>query len=99
MISTASPSDSPPARILAYLQRHSEATVRELEELLSMSTTAVREHLTHLETRGMIGARLGRPGPGRPKLVYSLLARAQEFFPKEYGTLVTLLMRELASQG
>jgi DeoR family suf operon transcriptional repressor len=98
MISTASPSDSPPARILAYLQRHSEATVRELEELLSMSTTAVREHLTHLETRGMIGARLVRQGPGRPKLVYSLLARAQEFFPKEYGTLVTLLMRELASQ-
>ncbi|GAB4110160.1 MAG: winged helix-turn-helix transcriptional regulator [Roseiflexaceae bacterium] len=89
--------DSPQARILAHLQRQDEATVRDLEELLGISTTAVREHLTHLEARGMIGARLVRQGPGRPKLVYSLLPRAQELFPKEYGTLVTLLMRELAS--
>lgn len=97
-VTTYSP-DSPPSKILSSVQRHSEATVRELEVLLGISTTAVRERLTHLEARGLIGTRLVRKGPGRPRLVYSLLPRAQELFPKEYGTLVILLMRELISQG
>jgi DeoR family transcriptional regulator, suf operon transcriptional repressor len=99
MTVTAYPTESPPAKILAHLQRHQEATIRDLEELLGISTTAVREHLTHLEARGLIGTRLVRSGPGRPKLVYSLLPRAQELFPKEYGTLVTMLLRELASRA
>lgn len=90
--------ESPPSRILAHLQRHGEATIRELEDLLEISTTAVREHLTHLEARGMVGTRLVRQGPGRPKLVYSLRPRAHEMFPKEYGKLVVLLLRELASR-
>jgi predicted ArsR family transcriptional regulator len=99
MIATAYAPESPPSKILAHLQRNNDVTIRELEVLLGMSTTAVREHLTHLETRGLIGTRLVRQGPGRPRLVYSLLPRAQELFPKEYGTLVTLLMRELVNQG
>jgi predicted ArsR family transcriptional regulator len=90
--------ESPPSKILAYLQRHGEATIRELEHLLEISTTAVREHLTHMEARGLIGTRLARQGPGRPKLVYSLRPRAHELFPKEYGTLIKLLLRELASR-
>jgi predicted ArsR family transcriptional regulator len=90
--------ESPPSKILAYLQRHGEATIRELEHLLEISTTAVREHLMHLEARGLIGTRLARQGPGRPKLVYSLRPSAHELFPKEYGTLVTLLLRELSSR-
>ncbi len=89
--------ESPPSRILAHLQRHGEATIRELEDLLEITTTAVREHLTHLEARGMVGTRLVRQGPGRPKLVYSLRPRAHEIFPKEYGKLVIMLLRELAS--
>ncbi|MEN9933537.1 MAG: hypothetical protein RLZZ387_116 [Chloroflexota bacterium] len=85
-------------KILTYLQRHGEATVRDLEELLGISTTAVREHLTHLEVKDLLATRLARSGPGRPRLVYFLTARAQELFPKEYDTLVTLLMREIASR-
>lgn len=90
--------ESPASRILAHLQRHGEATIRELEELLEISTTAVRDHLTHLEARGMVGTRLVRQGPGRPKLVYSLRPRVHELFPKEYGKLVILLLRELATR-
>jgi DeoR family transcriptional regulator, suf operon transcriptional repressor len=91
-------SETPPGKILAYLQRHGEATVKDLEELLGISTTAVREHLTHLEAKELLGTRLARSGPGRPRLVYFLAPRAQEIFPKEYDTLVTLLLRELASR-
>lgn len=90
--------DSPAGKILAYLQRHGEATVKELEELLGISTTAVREHLTHLEAKDLLATRLARSGPGRPRLVYFLTPRAQELFPKEYDTLVTMLLRELASR-
>jgi DeoR family transcriptional regulator, suf operon transcriptional repressor len=85
-------------KILVYLQRHGEATVREFEELLGISTTAVREHLTHLEAKELLATRLARSGPGRPRLVYFLTARAHELFPKQYDTLITLLMREIASR-
>lgn len=84
-------------KILAFLQRRGEATVKDLEELLGISTTAVREHLTHLEAKDLLGTRLVRSGPGRPRLLYFLTARAQELFPKQYDTLVTMLMREIAS--
>jgi predicted ArsR family transcriptional regulator len=91
--------ESPAGKILAHLQRHGEATIREFEEILGISTTAVREHLTHLEARGLLETRLERSGPGRPRLVYSLSSKALELFPKEYDTLATLLMRELASRS
>ena len=74
--------DTQAGKILAYLQRHGEATVKDLEELLGISTTAVREHLTHLEVKDLLSTRLVRNGPGRPRLVYFLTARAQELFPK-----------------
>lgn len=90
--------ESQAGKILAHLQRHGEATVRDLEELLGISTTAVREHLTHLEAKDLLGTRLARSGPGRPRLVYFLTPRAQEQFPKQYDTLVTLLLREIASR-
>ena len=98
MATTLDPNDSPAARILAYLQRHGEGSIKDLEEVLGVSTTAVREHLTHLQARELVAARLVRQGPGRPHLVYSLTAKAQRLFPKEYDTLVTLLLREIASQ-
>lgn len=90
--------DSPAARILDHIRRSGEATIKDLEELLGISTTAVREHLAHLEAKGLLMTRQARGGPGRPRLMYSLTTRAEELFPKEYDTLVTLLMREIASR-
>jgi DeoR family transcriptional regulator, suf operon transcriptional repressor len=98
MTVTPYPPETQAGKILAHLQRHGEATVKDLEELLGISTTAVREHLTHLEAKDLLGTRLARSGPGRPRLVYFLTPRAQELFPKQYDTLVTMLMREIASR-
>ena len=91
-------SESPAGKILAYIQRHGEATVKDLEELLGISTTAVREHLTHLQARDLVSTRLVRQGPGRPHAVYFLTDEAQNLFPKEYDTLTNMLLREIASQ-
>lgn len=98
MTSSLYPGDSSPGKILAYLQRHGEATVKELEELLQMSTTAVREHLTHLQTRHLITMRAVRNGPGRPHMVYFLTDTAQALFPKEYDTLINVLLQEISSR-
>jgi predicted ArsR family transcriptional regulator len=92
------PTESPAGKILAHLQRHGEATVKELEELLQISTTAVREHLTHLQAKEMLATRLVRRGPGRPHMAYFLTPKAQSLFPKQYDTLITLLLREIAGQ-
>jgi DeoR family transcriptional regulator, suf operon transcriptional repressor len=98
MAATRFPSESPAGKILAYLQRHGEATVKQFEELLGISTTAVREHLTHLEAKDLVTTKLVRRGPGRPHALYFLTDAAQDLFPKEYDTLSTMLLREIASQ-
>jgi DeoR family suf operon transcriptional repressor len=98
MTATIYANESPAGRILAHLQRHGEATVKELEDVLEVSTTAVREHLTHLQAKNLVATRLVRRGPGRPHLVYFLTPKAQSQFPKQYDTLVNMLLREIAGQ-
>jgi predicted ArsR family transcriptional regulator len=98
MTSTPYASESPAGKILAHLQRHGEATVKDLEEVLEVSTTAVREHLTHLQARDLLATKLVRSGPGRPHLVYFLTAKAQSLFPKQYDRLINLLLREISGQ-
>ncbi len=93
------PKASPAGQILQYLQRQGEATVKELAELLGISTTAVRDHLIHLQADGMINVRAERHGPGRPRLVYALSEKAQSSSPKQYDRLISLLLRELAAEG
>src|SRR5690606_28601702 len=90
--------DSPAGRILAHLQRHGEATVKELEQVLQVSTTAVREHLTHLQARDLVANKLVRRGPGRPHQAFFLTPVAQELFPKQYDTLINVLLREIAER-
>lgn len=90
--------EAPTTKVLRHLQRYGEASVRDLEELLGISTTAVREHITNLQTRGLIDTKLVRSGPGRPKQVYFLTSAAQAQFPKAYDTLVNMLLRELATR-
>ncbi len=98
MSATLNANESPTGKILAHLQRHGEATVKDLEDVLNVSTTAVREHLTHLQARELVATRLVRRGPGRPHLAYFLTTKAQGLFPKQYDTLVNLLLREIVGR-
>lgn len=86
---------SPAGQILQYLQRHGEATVKDLAALLGVSATAARDHLVHLQAEGLVTARAERYGPGRPRLVYTLSDEARSRFPKQYDRLITGLLREL----
>jgi predicted ArsR family transcriptional regulator len=87
-------------QILEYLQRHGRATVKELGNLLDLTSTGIRQHLTVLERDGRVDAREERGRVGRPTLVYSLTEKADSLFPKTYDALATVLLEEVrSSQG
>lgn len=90
---------SPASIVLQYIRRHGQATIKDLERVLEVSTTAVREHLAHLQSYGLLATSTLRYGPGRPRLVYTLTDKAQRLFPKNYDLLIHLLLQELSSEG
>ncbi|GAA5527679.1 DeoR family transcriptional regulator [Herpetosiphon gulosus] len=91
---------TPAGDIVSYIQRKGSATVKELEDALAVSTTAVREQLTHLTNQGLIAPTKIRQGPGRPSYRYTLTAKAQSLFPKGYDVLLNVLLEEiLATEG
>ena len=81
--------------ILNYLCRHGEATVRQLGDLLGMTSTGIRQHLAVLERDGHIAVRetLGRTG--RPAFVYSLTPAGDALYPKRYADLSNVLLDEV----
>jgi predicted ArsR family transcriptional regulator len=87
-------------QILEYLQRHGRATVKELGQLLRLTSTGIRQHLTVLERDGLVVAREERGRVGRPTLVYTLTEKAEALFPSSYDELAIALLEEIrASEG
>lgn len=89
---------SPAGTILQHIQRTGSATIKDLEQVLGVSTTAVREHLAQLQVNGLVAASTLRAGPGRPRLIYTLTEKAESLFPKHYDLLVHLLLEEMAAE-
>ena len=85
---------SPRAEVLKIVQRHGSASVKALEAEMGVTTTAVREQVAHLLREGFLQATRVRGEIGRPYYVYSLTAKAQDLFPKDYATLAQLLLEE-----
>lgn len=81
-------------QILDYLHRQGRATVKELGQLLALTPTGIRQHLTVLERDGLLRAHEERGRVGRPSLVYSLTAKAETLFPKNYDELAVALLEE-----
>jgi predicted ArsR family transcriptional regulator len=81
--------------ILEYLQRNGRGTVKELGELLGLTSTGIRQHLTVLERDGLVEAREERGRVGRPTLVYTLTDKADALFPKSYDMLAGVLLEEI----
>jgi len=87
-------------QILEHLQRHGRATVKELGQLLRLTPTGIRQHLTVLERDGLVVAREERGRVGRPTLVYTLTDKADSLFPRSYDELASALLEEIrASEG
>lgn len=92
--------NSPRAEVMRLIQRQGSASIKDLEAALGVTTTAVREQVAHLLHEGFLQATRVRGDIGRPYYVYSLTAKAQDLFPKDYATLAVLLLEEtLATHG
>ena len=82
-------------RVLAYLKLVGRCEVKAIARSLRVTAMAVRHHLAVLAKAGLVKTTVERRGVGRPHYVYSLSANADAFFPKEYGTLASNLIRSI----
>ncbi len=76
-------------RILKLLKEKGQLTADELAELLSISSVAVRRHLTKLESDELVAYEEVQRGMGRPSFVYRLGEAAASYFPRRYEELAT----------
>ena len=75
--------------ILLAIKEHGELTADELAGMLNISTVAVRRHLDNLKSAGFIKYEETHQGVGRPSYVYSLTAKADQIFPRNYQDLAS----------
>lgn len=74
-------------RILSLLKENGSLTADELAQHLSISSVAVRRHLTKLEADQLVIYEEVQRGMGRPSFVYQLGDAASDFFPRRYQEL------------
>lgn len=91
---------SPAGHVLSILQRQGGVSIKDLEEALGVTATAVRQQIGGLLADGYIQQVLERAGRGRPKHVYSLTPKGRALFPHHYDEFTNSLLREiLVSEG
>jgi predicted ArsR family transcriptional regulator len=80
------------------LLRSREYTVNDLADELHLTDNAVRAHLASLERDRLVTQSGFKPGIRKPHTTYTLAPEAEQFFPKAYGRLVSLLMSIFSRQ-
>lgn len=78
--------------ILTTLKERGGARAEELASALSITVSAIRQHLAALDAGGLVTHREIKGGPGRPKFVFHLTAAAEALFPQAYGELANDLL-------
>jgi predicted ArsR family transcriptional regulator len=85
--------------VLELLRRKGPCSAETIASDLDVTPNAVRQHLTNLEKDGFVASQPERGGRGRPSLLFSLTERADSVFPKRYGQLATMVLREVEEAG
>ncbi|MGZ3696088.1 MAG: helix-turn-helix transcriptional regulator [Bdellovibrionota bacterium] len=84
-------------KILEFLLEHTEgATLDELAEHLTITKTAVKEHILKIESLGLLTFRDTRGAVGRPRRRYLLSSEGHEAFPRQYSWLSSVMLELLA---
>lgn len=86
---------SPTWQIIEYLQRHHSATIKDLEQMLGVTTTAVRQHLRTLQLDGYIDRATVHAGVGRPHHEYVLTDAARGLFGCHCDDLALTMLEEM----
>jgi DeoR family suf operon transcriptional repressor len=87
--------ENPTWLILEHLQKSGSATIKDLEVVLGVTTTAVRQHLNTLQAEGYIERRRVPGGVGRPHYAYALTDKSQELFGCHCDDLALTLLEEV----
>src|SRR6202035_2560467 len=90
--SMTAPSSTTRRAILLTIKKRGEARAEDLAAALSITPSAVRQHLTGLLGEGLVAVREQRGRAGRPRFFYSVTALAEPLFPKTYGGLANELL-------
>ncbi len=85
----------PAWQIIEHIKRAGSATIKELEDLLGVTTTAVRQHLQALQADGYVARERVHSGVGRPHHAYSITAKAHELFACHCDDLALTLLEEV----
>jgi predicted ArsR family transcriptional regulator len=86
---------SPAWQVIEYIKRNGSATIKELEELLGVTTNAVRQHLQALQADGYVERRPVNVGVGRPHHLYLISAKAHDLFACHCDDLALTLLEEV----
>jgi len=86
-------------QILDYLRLNGKGSVKDLGELLGLTSTGIRQHLTILERDGLIEGHEARGRIGRPALTYTLTCIGDAVYPKKYSALATMLLEEIGAMN
>lgn len=88
-------STTPAGQILEHLLRNTTASIKELEDALGVTATAVRQQLASLSADGLVIMTRERQGVGRPRNVYKLTERSHSLFACYCDELALDLIHEL----
>ena len=80
----------------ALLRQPTGMSIDDLAQALSVTRTAVRQHLAALERDGLVMRGATRPTGRRPEQLHQLTEQGRELFPRQYPLLANLLIGEVA---
>ncbi|AXM98366.1 helix-turn-helix transcriptional regulator [Pseudomonas plecoglossicida] len=80
----------------ALLRQPDGMSIDDLAQALSVTRTAVRQHLAALERDGLVMRGATRPTGRRPEQLHQLTEHGRELFPRQYPLLANLLIGEVA---
>lgn len=86
---------APAWQVIEFIKRNGSATIKELEDVLRVTTNAVRQHLQALQAEGYIERRQVNVGVGRPHHAYSITEKAHELFACHCDDLALTLLEEV----
>lgn len=95
-VSVPPPVSAAQRSVLYAVRRRGEATVTDIAEMLDMTPSGARQHLTGLAEAGLLetGEAARVPGQqGRSERTYSIAPAAEALFPRAYGELTNQLLR------
>jgi predicted ArsR family transcriptional regulator len=87
------------SNLIDLMKQRGEISVDDGSEKLGLAKTTIRQHLIALESMGFVETRSQRHGRGRPRKLYSLSEKADEFFERREREFLVGLVEFLVDHG